>query len=133
MKTTGPKKLETIKTIAALERHYRKTKQAIWLDIAERLKKPSRQRASINLWKLEKLCEIFDKKTLIVPGKILGFGEITKHVTVIALEYSADAKKKISEKKAKSMKPEKVIQKIEVVSSESFSVEGNFTDRKPVF
>ena len=98
MKTTGPKKLETIKTIAALERHYRKTKQAIWLDIAERLKKPSRQRASINLWKLEKLCEIFDKKTLIVPGKILGFEENTKHVTVIALEYSADEKKKISEK-----------------------------------
>ncbi|EKE11020.1 MAG: 1A family penicillin-binding protein [uncultured bacterium] len=47
--------------------------------------------------------------------------------------YRKSNKKKISEKKAKSMKPEKVIQKIEVVSSEPFSAEGNFIDKKPVF
>ena len=95
MKATGPKKLATIKAICELEKHYRKTKQAIWLDLAERIGKPSRQRARINLWKIEKLSKILGKKILVVPGKVLGFGELAGETTIVALEYSADAKKKI--------------------------------------
>ncbi len=94
----GATKLETTKTIAALERQYRKTKVMVWLDLAERLKSGRRRRKSINLWKLEKMAKKFSGKTLVVPGKILGTGEIKEKATVVALEYSAQARKKISEK-----------------------------------
>jgi large subunit ribosomal protein L18e len=98
MKVTGPAKLETKKIIAELEKHYRKSKEAIWLDLAERIAKPRRQRVSVNIWKIEKLAKIIEKKILVVPGKVLGFGELTRPVHVVALEYSTDAKKKILEK-----------------------------------
>jgi large subunit ribosomal protein L18e len=98
MKVTGPTKLETKKIIVEMEKHYKKTKEAIWLDLAERIAKPRRQRVSVNVWKIEKLAKIMDKKILVVPGKILGFGELTLPVQIVALEYSADAKKKISAK-----------------------------------
>lgn len=93
----GPRKLETAKTIAEIEKHYRKTKKALWLDLAERLKKSRRNKISINLWKLEKLARIFRGKTLVVPGKVLGSGEIKEKTTIIALECSESARKKISE------------------------------------
>jgi len=93
----GPRKLETSKTIAGLEKRYRKTRKPIWLDIAERLKKSRRKRASVNLWRLERLAQRFSGKTLVVPGKVLGTGEIKEKATIIALEYSLSAKKKIGE------------------------------------
>jgi len=40
----------------------------------------------------------FGKKFLLVPGKVLGQGEIEESVNVIALEFSETAKKKIGEK-----------------------------------
>lgn len=98
MKITGTTRLETKKTIAELEKQYRKTKKAIWLDLAERLKKPSRKKISVNIWKIEKISGVLGEKALVVPGKVLGFGELSHKTTVIALEYSKEAKKKISEK-----------------------------------
>jgi len=118
MKVTGPTKLETAKTIAELEKKYRKSRNAVWLDLASRLGKPRRQRPSVNLWKLEKLSGMLENKILVVPGKVLGFGDLTKKTRVVALEFSADAKKKISAKgealtlrqaAAKNLKPSEMV------------------------
>ena len=98
MKVTGPRKMETGRTIAELEKQYRKSKKAVWADLAVRLKKPRKQRPSVNLWKLEKLANLLDGKILVVPGKVLGFGEIRHKATIVALEFSEDARKKISSK-----------------------------------
>lgn len=98
MKVTGPTKLETKKIIAELEKQARKSGQALWLDLAERIAKPRRQRPVVNVWKIERLAKVLDKKILVVPGKVLGFGELSRPVQVVALEYAPDAKKKILEK-----------------------------------
>lgn len=88
--------METIKVAAELEKAYRKTKKSIWLDLAGRLKKPRRQRAEVNLWKINKLAKILGSKTIVVPGKVLGFGELQNKATVIALEFSGKAEEKIN-------------------------------------
>jgi len=95
VKRTGPTKDRTKQLIGLLQKAARKEKKAIWLDIAERLEKPRRQRASINLWKIEKFARIFKGKQLLVPGKVLGNGMLNEKPTIIALEFSSRAMKKI--------------------------------------
>jgi large subunit ribosomal protein L18e len=110
MKRTGPTKERSKKVIALLEKTGRKSKNAIWLDIASRLSKPRRQRPTTNLWKIEKLARIFKGKSLVVPGKILGQGQIKEKASVIAFEFSETAKEKIEKAGGKAIQVEKAIE-----------------------
>ncbi len=96
MKNRGPKNEAVLQAIAVLEKSSRKGKKSLWKDIAKRLSKPRRRRASANIWKLNGVKT--EKKFVLVPGKVLGTGQMEKGINVIALEFSDSAKKKISEK-----------------------------------
>ena len=87
--------METKKLVAKLEKTGRKGRNALWLDIAARLSKPRRKRVSVNLWKINALSGIFENKILLVPGKVLGTGQIENKVRVAALEFSLNAETKI--------------------------------------
>ncbi len=52
-----------------------------------------KKKAEVNVYKLEKLCN--DGDNVIVYGKVLGDGEITKKINVYALGFSKSAKEKI--------------------------------------
>ena len=97
MKKKGPRNEEVRNAIALLEKAARKGKQGIWKDVASRLGKPRRGRAAVNLWKLEKVSSKLGKKYMLVPGKVLSYGTLSRPVNVIALEFSEAAAKKISE------------------------------------
>ncbi len=103
MKITGANKLETQKTISLLEKHGRKTKQKIFVALAKELSKARRQRVAVNLRKLSKLSEKNKKKILVVPGKVLSLGEAIAGIEVAALQFSAEAKKKIEQAKGKAL------------------------------
>jgi large subunit ribosomal protein L18e len=92
------KKLETVKLIASLEKASRKTKKAIWADLAERLGARSRSKKEVNLDEIETLAKKFKGKTLIVPGKVLARGTLTEKVNVVAVAASSEAKAKIDAK-----------------------------------
>lgn len=109
MKRTGPTKEKTKKTIALLEKAGRKTKSAIWIDLAERLSTPRRKRASVNLWKIGMVAEIFPEKKIVVPGKVLAKGVLNRKATVIAFEFSAEAKEKIKKAGGKALSLEEAI------------------------
>ena len=111
MKRTGPSKEKTKQLIALLEKTTRKEKKALWLDIAERLGKPRRQRASINLWKLNKLARIFKGKTLLVPGKVLAKGDFEEKADIAAFEFSDQAKTKIEKAGGKALSIEELLEK----------------------
>lgn len=64
-------------------------KAAIWRDIALRLEAPSRVWAEANLSKIEKYAA--EGETVIVPGKVLAAGDISKKVNVAAYSFSAKA------------------------------------------
>ena len=67
----------------------------IWKDIAERLAKPKRLYAEVNVAKIQRYAN--EGETVLVPGKVLGGGKINKAVTVAALSFSETAKRKIIE------------------------------------
>lgn len=93
MKPTGPTNPRLIKMINKLEKASRVNNAPIWRDVANRLRKPTRSRIEVNLWKIDKYSE--GASAVIVPGKVLGEGEITKPVVVAAMSFSATAKRKI--------------------------------------
>lgn len=73
----------------------------LWRRIVKDLQKPSRQRRMVNLYKIDKFAR--DGETIIVPGKVLSVGEMTKKVDVAAFNFSAEAKRKIIGAKGKTM------------------------------
>ena len=74
---------------------------AIWRDIAVRLEKPNRNWAETNLSKIERYAK--DGETLVIPGKVLAAGNITKKVTVAAFSFSQKAKDAITESGGKAV------------------------------
>ncbi len=80
--------------ISGLRKQSREKDIPIWRDIATRLLRPTRQYTEINLSRLNRYTK--DKDLVLVPGKVLGAGEIDHTLTVAALGFSAGAKDKIT-------------------------------------
>ncbi len=97
MAKKGIHKNEQLKSLVEeLKRLSIDKKVKIWKRIAEDLEKPNRNSRAINIYKLSKHCK--DNETVIVPGKVLGTGELSCRVSVAAYTFSGEAYKKISEK-----------------------------------
>jgi large subunit ribosomal protein L18e len=103
MKATGPTRKSTRELIVKLEKLGKKNKSAIWLKVSEILSKPRRNRAAINLWRLNKLAKKFPSKTFVMPGKVLGKGDVSEKIVIAALDFSAEARKKIEAAKGKAL------------------------------
>ncbi len=79
--------------IVTLEKGSKKAGTSIWADLAERLSRPSRQMAEVQLGRLTRLVK--DGETVVVPGKVLGGAPVTRKVKVAAWRFSADAKARL--------------------------------------
>ena len=64
-----------------------------WLEVAGLLSTPRKERAEINLDKIDK--ESKEKESILIPGKVLSQGEITKKIRVVAMGFSESAKTKL--------------------------------------
>jgi large subunit ribosomal protein L18e len=65
----------------------------IWKAVARSLNRPRRKKYEVNLYRLEKYTK--PNETIIVPGVVLGTGELTKPLKVAALKFSEKAEEKI--------------------------------------
>lgn len=88
------KNAQTKTIITALKRLAIEQQRPLWKRVATDLEKPTRQRRIVNLWKLEK--EAKEGDVIIIPGKVLGDGVLTKRLTIAAAQYSAEAKRKLA-------------------------------------
>jgi large subunit ribosomal protein L18e len=70
----------------------------VWRAVAEDLERPSRMRAAVNLAKLNRNTK--QGEVVVVPGKVLGDGELDHSVTVAALGFSESASDKLKSSKA---------------------------------
>ena len=95
MKRTGPTNEYTRNLIQELKKHSSSQKTNFWKSIASNLEKSTRQRRKVNLSKINKLTK--ENEIIIVPGKVLGSGNLTKKVTVAAFQFSDTAKDKIKD------------------------------------
>ncbi len=84
----------TKKWIAALEKSKESGKNVnLSRSAIFRAEKPRRQRAKVTLLKLEKYAK--DNDNIIIPGKVLGTGKITKKFNISAVEYSKSSLEKL--------------------------------------
>ena len=93
MKVQRKSNPELRQTIELLKQKSHENQAMIWKDIARRLARTSKSWPDINVSRLERHLE--KDQIVIVPGKLLGSGEITKPFTVAAFHFSGKAEEKI--------------------------------------
>ena len=83
-----------VELIGTLHKAGRENEAPLWRDIASRLEGPSRNWAQVNVSKVAE--HVGDGEHAVIPGKLLGDGELSKAVTVVAYAASASAKAKVA-------------------------------------
>lgn len=98
-KRTGPTNPLLRELIIELKRRSNEQAVNLWRRIAVDLEKPTRQRRVVNLSKINRFAR--DDEVIIVPGKVLGSGELEHKLTISAYQISDQAKDKIQKAGAK--------------------------------
>lgn len=93
---TGP----TDPNIRMLVSMLSKKKEKFYLNLARHLAKPKRGKTPVNVTKIARFS---NNEAVAVPGKVLGSGSISKPVTVYAVSFSKEARKKITSSGGKCM------------------------------
>ena len=80
--------------ITGLKKQSREKEVPLWRDIAVRLERPTRNYPEVNLSRINRHTK--EKDLILVPGKVLGSGELNHKLTVAAVSFSGSAKDKIT-------------------------------------
>jgi len=90
---TNPQLISLIQELRVLSN---KENVKLWKRLAKDLGKSTRSYPSINVWKINK--NIRENEIALIPGKVLSKGELTKKITIAALNFSKEAREKINKK-----------------------------------
>lgn len=82
-----------IELIEELKKASKENKAGIWKSIATELSRSRRNRKEVNIRRLNKYTS--DNETAIIPGKLLGDGNLDHKVTVAAFKLTEGAKEKV--------------------------------------
>ena len=93
LRTIRKENPELVRLLVALRKASKAQDAPVWGDVARRLDRGRHRSAPLNLRQLERLTEA--KQTVVVPGKLLADGELTKPLTVAAFHYSDAARAKV--------------------------------------
>lgn len=91
----GPTNPNVASLIKELGKASKRNEAPIWRSLSKRLQKPRRNRSEVNLSKINRYSKAND--LILVPGKVLGTGELDHAVTVAAVAFSEKARNKITE------------------------------------
>jgi large subunit ribosomal protein L18e len=108
MKRTGPTNIYVKELIEKLKKKSLELNAPIWKAVAEKLERPRRKKIEVNLGKIDKYTKAGD--TVIVPGVVLGNGNLTKQIRIAALRFSSSAEKKIRESKSEILSIERLLE-----------------------
>jgi large subunit ribosomal protein L18e len=78
-------------------------KKKKWLEIAGILSSPRRKKISLNLDQISRIAAEKKAKSedkIVVPGKVLGEGELDKKIKLVAFSFSKSAQDKLKSNKA---------------------------------
>ena len=101
MQKTRKSNSDLINTISVLKEASRKNDAPIWKSIAKKLEGPNRNWPIVNISKIE--YNISKNGKVVIPGKILGSGTLSKKVTVSAYSFTKTAIQKIEKAGGKCM------------------------------
>ncbi len=108
-KRTGPSNVQMRGLIQLLKKQGSEQNVSLWRRVALDLEKPARKRRIINVYRINKHTK--DNEIIIVPGKVLGTGEINHKVNVAAFEFSDGAVRKITKANGTCMSITDLVQK----------------------
>ena len=98
-KRTGPTNPILQNLIQELKQRSNGQSVNLWRRIADDLEKPTRQRRVVNLSSLSRHTK--EDEIVVVPGKVLGAGDLGHKITISAFQFSDGAKEKIEKVGAK--------------------------------
>jgi large subunit ribosomal protein L18e len=81
----------------------------LWKRLANELEKPTRVGRVVNLSRLNRCTTA--KEIIVVPGKVLGSGELNHELTIAAWNFSSTAKENITKAKGKCLTIAELIKK----------------------
>ena len=100
---------ELVKTIDELKRASRENDAPIWKSIAKKLEGPNRNWPVVNVSKIEYNASKNGK--VVIPGKLMGSGTLSKKVTVSAYSFTKSAVEKVEGAGGKCMIYDEFIKK----------------------
>ncbi|MFH8080588.1 MAG: 50S ribosomal protein L18e [Candidatus Aenigmatarchaeota archaeon] len=106
-KRTGPTNPLLKQLIEDLKRSGHQLRSPFLLAIAEKLNKPRRQRIEVNLADINRNSK--DGDVIIVPGVVLGYGELNKKVTISAWKFSKPALEKIKKSNSTALSIQELV------------------------
>ena len=92
-KRTGPTNVVLQQLIAELKKKSIEQNANIWKRLATDLEKSSRSRRVVNLSRISMYTK--ENDIIVIPGKVLGAGEIGHKLTISAFQFSESAKEKL--------------------------------------
>jgi len=84
---------ELVRVVVELRRAARSHDAPIWASVADRLERARHQQTPVNVGHLNRLVDA--DAWVVVPGKLLADGPLSKKLTVAAFSYSSEARAKI--------------------------------------
>ncbi|MGP8071559.1 MAG: 50S ribosomal protein L18e [Thermoplasmata archaeon] len=84
---------ELLRVIRDLRRAARTHDAPVWASVADDLERARHPSRPVSVGHLDRVTSA--EETVVVPGKVLSDGEISKRLTVAAFSYSVQAKSKI--------------------------------------
>lgn len=87
--------IEKKETLDRLYKTFKSSNKDIYKKIVEVLSSSRKNSVSVNLSKLEKLANVKEGAIVVIPGKVLGVGDLNKKITVYAYSFSKSAKEKL--------------------------------------
>ncbi|MBI2449015.1 50S ribosomal protein L18e [Candidatus Pacearchaeota archaeon] len=100
-------KRKTNPELVKLVRKLRKSKG--WIGVANILSYPRRKKIEKNIDELNKEAE--ENITIVVPGKVLGGGDVNKKIKVVAFSFSKEALRKLKGKHCEALSIEEELNK----------------------
>ncbi|OIO42627.1 50S ribosomal protein L18e [Candidatus Pacearchaeota archaeon CG10_big_fil_rev_8_21_14_0_10_31_9] len=72
-------------------------KNPAWIKISHIISGPRRRKIALNLDEISAQCK--DGESVLVPGKVLGTGNLDKKLKIVALHFSESAREKLKKSK----------------------------------
>ena len=98
-KRTGPTNTVLLGIISELKKRGSEQNINLWKRVANDLETPTRKRRVVNLSSISRYTK--ENEIIIVPGKVLGAGDLEHKLTISAFQFSNGAKEKIEKAGAK--------------------------------
>ncbi len=95
-------KPETVELISEIEKNIEKTGSNFWKRVLKELKKTKQASREININRINRYTK--KNEIIIVPGKILGNGELNHEITLTYFDISDSAKNKLKKAKIVGLK-----------------------------